>query len=84
MGCHVSVLSPGRCPHPPHSHVEEELLIILDGEANVEIASSAVDPSPRVEALTPRTIQLLSGVATPHHSQPVDTSGNLHDVQVVG
>ena len=53
MGCHVSVLSPGCCPHPPHSHVEEELLIILDGEANVEIASSAVDPSPRVEALTP-------------------------------
>jgi uncharacterized cupin superfamily protein len=53
MGCHVSVLSPGRCPHPPHSHIEEELLIILDGEANIEIAASRDDTSPRVERLTP-------------------------------
>ncbi len=51
MSCHVSVLSPGRCPHPPHSHIEEELLIILDGEANVEIAASRDDLSPRVETL---------------------------------
>jgi radical SAM protein with 4Fe4S-binding SPASM domain len=30
---HVSVLSPGVIPHQPHSHVEEELLIMLSGEA---------------------------------------------------
>jgi uncharacterized cupin superfamily protein len=53
MGCHVSVLSPGRCPHPPHSHIEEELLIILDGEGSIEIAAGQDDTSPRVETLTP-------------------------------
>ena len=52
MSCHVSVLSPGHCPHPSHSHIEEEVLIVLDGEANIEIASSRDDPTPRVESLT--------------------------------
>ena len=53
MSCHVSVLSPGCCPHPPHSHIEEELLIVLDGEADIEIAASPDDASPRVEMLAP-------------------------------
>lgn len=53
MGCHVSVLSPGCCPHPPHAHVEEELLLVLNGEANIEIASSPADRSPRVKTLVP-------------------------------
>src|SRR4029450_14038823 len=26
MSAHVSVLSPGHCPHPPHCHIEEEIL----------------------------------------------------------
>jgi mannose-6-phosphate isomerase-like protein (cupin superfamily) len=51
MGCHVSVLSPGASPHPPHSHVEEELLIVLAGEADIIIASSEEDPTPRRERL---------------------------------
>lgn len=42
MGCHVSVLSPGHSPHPPHVHPEEELLIVLDGEAEIVLAD---DPS---------------------------------------
>ena len=49
MGCHYSQLSAGHSPHPPHAHVEEELLIILDGEADLVVASSPDDPSPRVE-----------------------------------
>jgi mannose-6-phosphate isomerase-like protein (cupin superfamily) len=53
MTCHVSVLSPGHCPHPPHSHIEEELLIILDGEGSIEIAANRDDASPRVEMLIP-------------------------------
>ncbi len=44
MKSHVSVLSPGHCPHPPHCHVEEELLVVLDGEAEILIATSP-DPS---------------------------------------
>lgn len=35
LSCHVSVLDPGRQPHPPHRHDEEELLIVLDGESEL-------------------------------------------------
>ena len=38
LSCHASVLSPGFTPHPPHSHEEEELLIALQGEAELIIA----------------------------------------------
>ena len=44
MKAHVSVLGPGHCPHPPHCHVEEELLIVLDGEAEILIANGS-DPA---------------------------------------
>jgi mannose-6-phosphate isomerase-like protein (cupin superfamily) len=51
MQSHASVLSPGCSPHPPHCHVEEELLVVLDGEAEIVIADSAEDPAPRVETM---------------------------------
>ena len=35
LGSHVSVLSPGTTPHAPHAHVEEELIIMLSGEAEI-------------------------------------------------
>lgn len=38
--CHASVLSAGRTPHPPHRHVEEEVLIVLDGEAELVIVDA--------------------------------------------
>ena len=38
MSCHAAALSPGRSPHPPHSHQDEELLIVLDGEAELLLA----------------------------------------------
>jgi len=47
LGCHVSVLEPGRQPHDPHRHDEEELLILLDGEAELMLdagAGSGVHP----------------------------------------
>jgi mannose-6-phosphate isomerase-like protein (cupin superfamily) len=53
MGCHASVLAAGHSPHPPHAHIEEELLIPLRGEAEITIAASPDDPSPRVERLRP-------------------------------
>jgi quercetin dioxygenase-like cupin family protein len=33
--CHVSALRQGFTPHPPHTHKEEELLIVLDGTVDV-------------------------------------------------
>jgi mannose-6-phosphate isomerase-like protein (cupin superfamily) len=35
LTCHVSVLESGMSPHPPHTHVEEEILIVIDGEAEL-------------------------------------------------
>ena len=33
--CHVSVLNKDRCPHLPHAHKEEELLLLLSGETDL-------------------------------------------------
>jgi quercetin dioxygenase-like cupin family protein len=35
LSCHVSVLTHGKCPHPPHTHDEEELLLLLAGEVDL-------------------------------------------------
>ncbi len=32
FSCHMSVLHQGKCPHPPHQHPEEEILLVLEGE----------------------------------------------------
>jgi quercetin dioxygenase-like cupin family protein len=53
MSCHASVLAGGQCPHPPHAHHEEELLIPLHGAVELLIAGSPNDPSPRIERLQP-------------------------------
>ena len=37
LACHSSVLSPGKCPHSPHNHKEEEILIMLCGEVDIII-----------------------------------------------
>ncbi|TDH38149.1 cupin domain-containing protein [Pseudohoeflea suaedae] len=37
---HASVLEPGHSPHPPHAHVEEEVLIVLDGTAELLLGSA--------------------------------------------
>jgi uncharacterized cupin superfamily protein len=52
MSCHYSVLAPGHSPHPPHAHVEEELLIILEGSADIVIAKTPDDASPTVTPMT--------------------------------
>ena len=35
LACHASVLTRNRCPHLPHTHEEEELLLVLRGETDV-------------------------------------------------
>ena len=39
--CHMSILSAGKSPHLPHAHAEEELLIVLDGEADLIVSEGA-------------------------------------------
>ncbi len=35
LQCHASVLQPGRMPHLPHAHEDEEILIIVSGSAAI-------------------------------------------------
>ena len=53
IACHVSVLSAGCTPHAPHKHVEEEVLLILDGGAELVIPSGPDDSAPRIEPVQP-------------------------------
>jgi MoaA/NifB/PqqE/SkfB family radical SAM enzyme/quercetin dioxygenase-like cupin family protein len=39
LSCHVSVLIQDRCPHPPHKHKEEELLLLLSGEIDLILSN---------------------------------------------
>jgi quercetin dioxygenase-like cupin family protein len=43
LSCHVSVLTAGRSPHPPHTHKEEELLLVLAGEVDLTLPHLASD-----------------------------------------
>jgi len=66
MECHASVLSPGQCPHPPHAHVEEELLIILEGEAELIINDKPSLEGARLERVGPGAFVYYP--AFKHHS----------------
>jgi quercetin dioxygenase-like cupin family protein len=35
--CHISTLNPDKASHPPHTHPQEELIILRDGELDVHI-----------------------------------------------
>jgi quercetin dioxygenase-like cupin family protein len=35
LSCHASALASGHSPHPPHSHPEEEILMMLEGEGDL-------------------------------------------------
>lgn len=53
LSSHVSVLIPGHCPHPPHRHAEEEILLMMAGEADLllpEDESSGPERKRRVKA----------------------------------
>jgi quercetin dioxygenase-like cupin family protein len=62
LACHMSALKKGECPHPPHRHNEEEILLVLDGQVEIplpDLASSAV-PGEGDSAGTP-SIRLNAG-----------------------
>jgi quercetin dioxygenase-like cupin family protein len=67
---HVSVLSSGGIPHPPHAHKEEELLIMLSGEADI----ITVDATGR----TVDTARAVSGSIVYHCAH------RKHTIQVTG
>src|SRR6266480_5532536 len=52
MSAHVSVLSPGHSHQPPHAHGEEEILVVLEGEAELVIAQNETGLDARYEQLS--------------------------------
>ncbi|MEX1180757.1 MAG: cupin domain-containing protein [Cucumibacter sp.] len=44
---HASILAPGARPHPPHRHKEEEILLVLDGEADLVLPEGPGGEAPR-------------------------------------
>ncbi len=52
LECHVSELSPGKRPHQPHTHEEEEILIVLSGEAELVIVNSR-DNTEKIQPMAP-------------------------------
>src|SRR4029079_4977827 len=51
LAVHFSLLQPGHSPHAPHAHVDEEILVLIDGEAEVVLPKSQADPSPSIHRL---------------------------------
>lgn len=41
LSAHISVLTKTSCPHPPHVHDEEELLVLLHGEVDLLFPDAA-------------------------------------------
>ena len=39
-------LKPGQAPHPPHTHPEEELLIVTDGHAEISLEGKVTPVGP--------------------------------------
>ena len=52
VSCHRSQLIGPEPPHPPHAHIEEELLVVTQGEAEILLATGEDDPAPRKERLS--------------------------------
>jgi XRE family transcriptional regulator, regulator of sulfur utilization len=46
LECHVTTLNPGETPHPPHKHLDEEVIIVKEGvvEALVNGQEKRVGP----------------------------------------
>jgi quercetin dioxygenase-like cupin family protein len=50
LSCHVSALITGECPHPPHKHDQEEILILLAGEAELLLPENEKVKKVRIKA----------------------------------
>lgn len=61
LECHSSVLMPGQCPHPPHAHPEEEILILLDGEADLMLPESTDAESSALRLRTGQAVYYPAG-----------------------
>lgn len=42
----MAILDPGASPHPPHTHPEEEFMIVGDGTGEIEVAGKVTQVGP--------------------------------------
>ncbi len=73
--CHASVLAPGKMPHPPHAHIEEEILIVLDGQAELLIGDGPDVEQAAVHPVMPGNFVFYP--AYQHHTLRNAGSGSL-------
>ena len=43
---HITELAPGQAPHPPHHHVHEEMIMMLEGTVEVNIGERSATLGP--------------------------------------
>lgn len=43
---HITELAPGHAPHPPHHHVHEEMILMLEGTVEVNIGDRSATLGP--------------------------------------
>jgi MoaA/NifB/PqqE/SkfB family radical SAM enzyme/quercetin dioxygenase-like cupin family protein len=53
LACHMSELKPGFCPHPPHRHKEEEILMLLSGAVEIPLPDLGNGPTTETIGLEP-------------------------------
>lgn len=82
LSSYISILSPGITPHEPHSHPEEELLIILSGEADIVRPDKKIKNIESREIIRPRLICILPCISTSHNQQCKHKTSNLSHVQM--
>ncbi len=48
LECHYSVLMPGASPHRPHRHLEEEILIVMNGAGELVLPDAGTGDTPKI------------------------------------
>jgi quercetin dioxygenase-like cupin family protein len=54
---HLTELSPGEAPHPPHHHVHEEMVLMVKGTLEVTIAGKATRLGPGSSAYVASNVE---------------------------
>lgn len=65
--CHSSILAPGASPHPLHQHIEEEILVVVSGTAELHVAGDAAGTA-NAERVTMKPGDFAYYPAWDHHT----------------
>jgi quercetin dioxygenase-like cupin family protein len=76
--CHETVLGPGLETHPPHQHLHEEIMIVVEGtvEANMDGVKQTVPPGSVVVFGSNRMHNARNAGTTPSRYYIVELRGN--------